>query len=145
MWQNVARANANCCQSCSFAAITAIMSCNAGKQVSFFLVKSSPCVSARHLVVNFPSDKRYEVEHIKTIFEIVKKVLQLGCHYVHKEITQSCRVGIVVVIFEASAPKVYRRVTLGSANTLSGSVVRTLTGRERLPKMFCLVASSLGH
>ncbi len=32
-----------------------------------------------------------------------------------------------------------------SASTLSWSVVRTLRGEEGLPKMFCLVASSLGH
>ncbi len=51
----------------------------------------------------------------------------------------------VVVVVEASAPKVYPRVTLVSASTLSGSVVRTLTGGEGLPNMFCLVASSLGH
>ncbi len=35
-------------------------------------------------------------------------------------------VGVIVV--EASAPKVYPRVTLASASTLSGSVVRTLRG-----------------
>ncbi len=51
----------------------------------------------------------------------------------------------VVVVFEASAPKIYPRVTLASASTLSGSVVRTLRGGEGLPNMFCLVASSLGH
>ncbi len=52
---------------------------------------------------------------------------------------------VVVVIVEASAPKVYPRVTLASASTLSGSVVNTLRGGEGLPNMFCLVASSLGH
>ncbi len=52
---------------------------------------------------------------------------------------------VVVVVVEASAPKVYPRMTPASASTLSGSVVRTLTGGEGLPKMFCLVASSLGH
>ncbi len=36
-------------------------------------------------------------------------------------------------------------MTLESANTLSGSVVRILRGGEGLPKMFCLVTSSLGH
>ncbi len=36
-------------------------------------------------------------------------------------------------------------MTLVSASTLSRSVVRTLRGGEVLPKMFCLVASSLGH
>ncbi len=51
----------------------------------------------------------------------------------------------VVVVVEASAPKVYPRVTLASASTLSGSVVRTLRGGEGLPNMFCLDASSLGH
>ncbi len=35
---------------------------------------------------------------------------------------------VVVVVVEASAPKVYPRVTLASASTLSGSVVRTLRG-----------------
>ncbi len=37
------------------------------------------------------------------------------------------------------------RVSLASASTLSGSVVRTLRGGEGLPKMFCLVTLSLGH
>ncbi len=50
-----------------------------------------------------------------------------------------------VVVVEASAPKVYPRVTLASSSTFSGSVVRTLRGGEGLPNMFCLVASSLGH
>ncbi len=52
---------------------------------------------------------------------------------------------VLVVVVEASAPKVYPRVTLAGVITLSGSVVRTLGGGEGLPKMFCLVASSLGH
>ncbi len=52
---------------------------------------------------------------------------------------------VVVVVVEASAAKVYTRVTLASASTLSGSVVRTLRGREGLLNMFCLVASSLGR
>ncbi len=52
---------------------------------------------------------------------------------------------VVVVIVEASAPKVYSRVTLASASTLSGLVVRALRGGEGLPNMFWLVASSLGH
>ncbi len=52
---------------------------------------------------------------------------------------------VVVVVVEASEPKVYPRVTLASASTLSGSVVSTLRGGEGLPNMFCLVASSLGH
>ncbi len=51
----------------------------------------------------------------------------------------------VVAVVETSAPKVYPRVTLASASTLSGSVVRTLRDREGLPKMLCLVASSLEH
>ncbi len=42
---------------------------------------------------------------------------------------QGLPVGIAVV--EASAPKAYPRVTLASASTLSGSVVRTLRGEER--------------
>ncbi len=33
---------------------------------------------------------------------------------------------VVVVVVDASAPKVYPRVTLASASTLSASVVRTL-------------------
>ncbi len=41
---------------------------------------------------------------------------------------------VLVVVVEASAPKVYPRVTLASASTLSGSVVRTLRGGEGLPK-----------
>ncbi len=49
-----------------------------------------------------------------------------------------------VVVVDASAPKVYPRVTLASASTLSGSVIRTLKYAE-LPKVFCIVASSLGH
>ncbi len=52
---------------------------------------------------------------------------------------------VVVVVVEASAPKVYPRVTLASASTLSGSVVRTLSGEEGLQNMFCLIESSLGH
>ncbi len=52
---------------------------------------------------------------------------------------------VVVVLVEASAPKVYLRVTLAGASILSGSVVRALRGGEGLPTMFCLVASSLGH
>ncbi len=51
----------------------------------------------------------------------------------------------VVVVVEASAPKVYPRVTVASASLLSWSVVRTLRGGEGRPNMFCLVASSLGH
>ncbi len=35
-------------------------------------------------------------------------------------------------------------VTLACARTLSGSVVRTLRGGEGFPKIFCLVAPSLG-
>ncbi len=35
----------------------------------------------------------------------------------------------VVTVVEASAPKVYPRVTLASASTLSGSVVRTWRGQ----------------
>ncbi len=58
---------------------------------------------------------------------------------------QRVQIPAVVVVVEASAPKVYPRVTLASASTLSGSVVRTLRGGERLPNMFYLVASSLGH
>ncbi len=49
------------------------------------------------------------------------------------------------VVVEASEPKVYRRVTVASASTLSGAVVRTLRGGEWLLNMFFLVASSLGH
>ncbi len=52
---------------------------------------------------------------------------------------------VAVIVVEASEPKLYPRVTLPSASTLSGSVVRTLRGGEGLPNMFCPVASSLGH
>ncbi len=52
---------------------------------------------------------------------------------------------VVAVVVEAKAPQVYPWVTLASASTLSGSVVRTLRGEEGLPNMFCLVTSSLGH
>ncbi len=52
---------------------------------------------------------------------------------------------VVFVVVEASTPKIYPKVTLGRARTLSGSVLRTLRGGERLPQIFCLVASSLGH
>ncbi len=52
---------------------------------------------------------------------------------------------VVVAAVEASAAKIYTRLALASVRTLSGSVVRTLRGGEGLPKMFCLVASSLGH
>ncbi len=51
----------------------------------------------------------------------------------------------VVIFVEASVPKVYPRVSLASASTLSGSVVRTLRGGEGLPKVLCLAGSSLGH
>ncbi len=51
---------------------------------------------------------------------------------------------VVLVLVEASAPKVYPMVTLASASTLSGSVIRTFRGGEGCPNMFCLVASSLG-
>ncbi len=52
---------------------------------------------------------------------------------------------VVVVVFEASTPKVYPRVTIASASTVSRSEVRTLRGGEGLSNTFCLVASSLGH
>ncbi len=35
-------------------------------------------------------------------------------------------------------------MALASASTLTGSVIRTLMGREGFPKILCLVASSLG-
>ncbi len=56
-------------------------------------------------------------------------------------------IGIVgfTVVVEASASKVYPRATLAGASKPSGWVVRTLRVGEGLPKMFCLVASSLGH
>ncbi len=45
--------------------------------------------------------------------------------------TQDARLTVaVVVVVEASAPKIYPRVTLASASTLSGSVVRTWRGGE---------------
>ncbi len=52
---------------------------------------------------------------------------------------------VVIVVAEASAPKVYPRVALARASTLSGSVLRTLRGGEGSPRMFCLFVSSLGH
>ncbi len=52
---------------------------------------------------------------------------------------------VLVFLLRLQLVKVYPRVTLASASTLSGSVTRTLRGGEGLPKMFCLVASSLGH
>ncbi len=58
---------------------------------------------------------------------------------------QTSAVVVVVVVVEAAAPNVNPRVTLASASTLSGPVVRTLMGGEGLPNMFCLVASSLGR
>ncbi len=45
---------------------------------------------------------------------------------------------VVVVVVKASAPKVYPRVALASAGTLSGSVVRTLRGGEGLRNIFVL-------
>ncbi len=48
------------------------------------------------------------------------------------------------VVVEASAPKVYPRVTLASASTLSGSVVRTLRGGEGLPNMFAQLHRAWG-
>ncbi len=50
------------------------------------------------------------------------------------------RAHAVVVVVEASAPRVYSRVTLVGDSNLAGSLVRTRRGEERLPKMFCLVA-----
>ncbi len=49
------------------------------------------------------------------------------------------------VVVEASAPKVFPRVTLASDSPLSGSVIGTLRGGEGHPKMFCLVVSNLGY
>ncbi len=43
---------------------------------------------------------------------------------------------VVVVVIEASAPKVYPRVTLASASTLLRSLVRALRGGEGLTKIF---------
>ncbi len=51
---------------------------------------------------------------------------------------------VVAVVVEASAPKVYPRVTLASASTLSGSVVRTLRGGEGLPNMLLLLHRAWG-
>ncbi len=50
---------------------------------------------------------------------------------------------VAAVVVEASAPKVYPRVTLASGNTLSESVVRTSRGGEGVLNMFCLIVSSL--
>ncbi len=52
---------------------------------------------------------------------------------------------IIIIMVEALALKVYPRVTLASANTLSGWVVRILRSGAGLPKMLCLVTLSLGH
>ncbi len=46
-------------------------------------------------------------------------------------------VAVVVVVI------VYWMVALANTSNLSGPVVRTLRGGERLPKMFCLVESSI--
>ncbi len=43
----------------------------------------------------------------------------------------SLRTYVVVVVLEASLPKIYPRRTLTSASTLPGSVLRTLRGEER--------------
>ncbi len=48
---------------------------------------------------------------------------------------------IVIVVVEASAPRAYWRVALTSVS-IGG---KDLEGRKELPKMLCLVASSLGH
>ncbi len=56
------------------------------------------------------------------------------------------RIGFdIVVVAEGSVPKVYPKVTLASASTLSGILLRTLGGGEGLPNMVCFVASSMGH
>ncbi len=52
-------------------------------------------------------------------------------------------VSVVVGGVEDSAPRAYWRMAFVSASTPSGSVVRTSGDGEGLPKMVCLVASSL--
>ncbi len=51
--------------------------------------------------------------------------------------------GIVVVAVMVES-KAYSSVAPVSPCTLCGSVVRALRGGEGLPKLFCLVVSSLG-
>ncbi len=68
------------------------------------------------------------------------------CRGRHGEVAvvTSAVVVVVVVVVEASAPKVYPRVTLASASTLSGSVVRTLRGGEGLPNISALLHRAWG-
>ncbi len=73
------------------------------------------------------------------------KLLAFGGVEIERSICGPAGFDILVIFVEASAPKVYPRVTLASARTISESVVRTLRGGEGHPNMFCLVASSLGH
>ncbi len=52
---------------------------------------------------------------------------------------RSRRAGVGVGV-EASAPRAFWSVTL-----VRGSLIKTLRSRNGLSRMFCLVASSLGH
>ncbi len=61
----------------------------------------------------FPTNSLYTPVDKHTLAFYIKCVPPMGC---------------VAVVVEASAPKIYSRVTLASASTLSGSVVRTLSG-----------------
>ncbi len=76
---------------------------------------------------------------------VILKLETVGTGVVAIAVVVVVVVVVVIVVVEASAPKVYPRVTLASASTLSGSEVMTLRDGEGLPNMFCLVASSLGH
>ncbi len=51
---------------------------------------------------------------------------------------------IDVVVVDASAPKVYPRVTLASTSTLSGSVVRTVRGGEGMRHLRSLCSVACG-
>ncbi len=52
---------------------------------------------------------------------------------------------VAITVVEASAPRDYWRVALGTASTLSGSVLRRLRRGEGLPNKFSLVVSNLGY
>ncbi len=49
---------------------------------------------------------------------------------------RGCAQARYVVVVEAQAPKVYPRMALAIASTLSGSVVMTLRGGKGLPSIF---------
>ncbi len=87
-------------------------------------------------------------DYLNICIRTIPERVPLGYKYFNRYNWQPVVVVVVVVIVVAvgtSVPKVYPRVTLASASTLSGSVVRTLRGGEGFPNVFCVVASSLGH